>query len=470
VEAESHGIQVSLRERLDRHWFEPAPLRDLAWLRIAIVFVLLADAIWPGTLAQQLQLTRPPAEWFDPIPSLKVLMLPLGWGARPSATIVVIAWSACVVAGIAALVGARTRPWLFVFAMANTFLLSHLFSYGIVQHPQAAAMIVLWMLMLTPSGAALSVDAMRARVAESARRERFVPSEGEGTSRDARWPLRVVQWLLVILYLSAALWKLTRGGAEWLNGYTMQYYLLVDGSAHRVPLAITLAHSHWIGVASAVVTLAFELTFVACVLFPRTTPVYLATGAGLHVGIWLLMQASFFQLLALYAAFAEAIREWRWREAPSTSGRNSPRVWTVVYDGYCPLCIRTTTQLDVLDGASRLRYVDLEREWWRAAELVPGVTRDEMREEMAVVTPEGRVLRGFFAFREIARRVPLLWMLVPVMFAPGAEWAGTRVYAAVAANRARRVCEGSACAVHGPRRAGRGIGKAAVIEFEQSAS
>ena len=461
---------MSVRERLDRHWFEPARVRDLAWLRIAIVFVLLADAMWPGTLTQQLQLTRLPAEWFDPIPSLKALMLPLGWGARPTAAMIVIAWMACGVAGTAALVGARTRLSLFIFATASTFLLSHLFSYGIVQHPQAAAMIVLWLLILTPSGDELSVDAMRERVRESAQRERFEPRESQAMSRDARWPLRVVQWLLVIIYLSAALWKLTRGKAEWLNGYTMQYYLLVDGSAHDVPLAITLAHSHWIGIASAVVTLLFELTFVACLLFPRTTPVYLATGAGLHAGIWLLMRASFFQLLALYAAFAEPVRELAWRGAPSTSRRDSPRVWTVIYDGYCPLCIRTMTQLDVLDGSRRLRYVDLEREWARVAELAPGVSREAMREEMTVVTPEGSVLRGFFAFREIARRVPALWPLVPALFVPGAAWAGTRAYAWVAANRSRRLCGGSTCAVHGSRAAEQGSGNVAAIEFEGSAS
>jgi predicted DCC family thiol-disulfide oxidoreductase YuxK len=461
---------VSVRERLDRYWFEPARVRDLARLRIAIVFVLLADAMWPGTLTRQLQLTRLPTEWFDPIPSLKVLMLPFGWGARPTAAAIVVAWTACGVAGIGALVGARTRLSLFVFATASTFLLSHLYSYGIINHPQAAAVIVLWMLILTPSGEELSVDAMRKRVSESTQRKRFEPREAGAMSRDARWPMRVVQWLLVIIYLSAALWKLTRGRAAWLNGYTMQYYLLVDGSTHHVPLAIALAHSHWIGIASAVVTLLFELTFVACVLFPRTTPAYLVTGVGLHAGIWLLMRATFFQLLALYAAFAEPIREPWPRWAPRTLRRDPGRVWTVVYDGYCALCIRTMTQLDELDGSRRLRFVDLEREWPRATELVPGVSRDGMREEMAVVTPEGSVLRGFFAFREIAKRVPLLWMLVPVMFAPGAEWAGTRVYGWVAERRARRLCEGSECAVHGARTMGRGSGSPTAIEFEGSAS
>jgi predicted DCC family thiol-disulfide oxidoreductase YuxK len=232
----------------------------------------------------------------------------------------------------------------------------------------------------------------------------------------------------------------------------MSYYLLVDGIGHGIPLTVALAHVHWLGVAAAVITLAFELTFVACLLFPRTTPAYVASGVALHTGIWLLMRAPFFQFVALYAAFAEPLRaERKWWSAMVRRGGRAEhaRVWTLVYDGYCPLCIRTMTQLDLLDGARRLRYVDLERESARAQELVPGVTLEVMREEMAVVTPEGRVLRGFYAFREVSRRLPMLWVLVPLMFAPGAEWIGTRVYAWVAANRARRLCEGGACAVHG---------------------
>ena len=465
---------MKLRERLDRYWFEPARVRDLAYLRIAIVFVLMADALWPGTLTHQLRLATLPDEWFAPIPTLKVLMLPLGWGVRPSALMIVIAWVVCGVAGFAALVGAYTRWSLAIFATASTILLAHFYSYGTMRHPQAAATIVLWMLILTPSGGALSLDVMRARVAESQRRERFEAMEAEAMSRDARWPLRVVQWLLVCVYLSAAFSKLKLGKAAWLNGYTMSYYLLVDGIGHSIPLSLTLAHLHWVGIAAAALALTFELTFVVCVLFPRAAPTYLAVGGALHTGIWLLMRAPFFQFVALYAAFAEPLREQRrrWVASRERAGHVVPeRVWTLVYDGFCPLCIRTMTQLDVLDGARRLRYVDLERESPRARELLPNVSLEEMREQMAVVTPEGRVMRGFFAFREVSRRLRLLWVLVPLMYAPGAEWAGTRVYAWVAANRARRLCEGDACAVHGAHGTGKGtIGVQRAIDFEGSAS
>jgi predicted DCC family thiol-disulfide oxidoreductase YuxK len=455
---------VSLRARLDRYWFEPARLRDLAWLRIAIVLALWGDAMWPGTLMhQQLPLARLPGEWFSPLPVLKLLMLPFGWGARPSAMLIVVAWIVCGASGLLALAGAFTRVSLTIFATATTFLLAHFYSYGTMEHPQAAAVIVLWMLILTPCGAELSVDALRARVRESRARERFVPRGAEALSRDARWPLRVAQWLLVSLYLSAALAKLRIGKAAWLNGYTMQYYLLLDGSRHHVPLGIAVAHVHWLGVVAAVVALTFELTFVVCVLYPRAAPAYLATGVALHTGIAMLMQAPFYQLLAVYVAFVEPVRDEvrGWVRAWRRGASSERRVWTLVYDGYCPLCIRTMTQLDALDGGRVLRYVDLEREPASASELLPGVSREGMREEMAVVTPSGDVLRGFFAFREISKRLPVLWVLVPVMFAPGAEWVGTRVYAWVAANRARRLCDGDACVV--PRSAS--VGDAA-IDFE----
>jgi hypothetical protein len=82
---------------------------------------LLVDATWPGTLARHLRLTRLPADWFVPIRVLKVLMLPFGWGARPGAALIVVAWIVCGVAGMGALVGAYTRRSLLVFAAASTF-------------------------------------------------------------------------------------------------------------------------------------------------------------------------------------------------------------------------------------------------------------------------------------------------------------------------------------------------------------
>ena len=438
--------EVSLLARVDRYWFAPARLRDLAYLRIAIVLALLLGVLWPGALDEQLRSATLPAEWFLSLPTLKVLLLPLGWGARPGPALLTAAWIVSGTAGLLALAGAHTRASLLTFAITSTMLIANQYAYGTVHHPEAAAVIMMWALLFTPCGAELSVDAMRARVMASRERGEFVAHGHEQDSRDARWPMRLAQWLLVCVYLSAGLSKLVVAGPAWLNGYTMSYYFLLDGVNNHLPVTLALAHLTWFGTVCAMGALFFELTFVLCVLFPRLSPPYLAAGSALHTGIWLIMRPHFFQFMALYVAFAEPVRaEWRRVRGPA----REQRVWTLVYDGYCPLCIRTMTQLDVLDGARRLRYVDFERDMARARMLSPGVSTDDMRSEMAVVTPSGAVLRGFFAFREISKRLPALWPLVPFMFAPGGAWLGKRVYAWVAANRERRLCEGDACAVHG---------------------
>ena len=437
-------------------------------MRIAIVLVLLLGVMWPGALEQQLWRTTLPGDWFAPLPALKVLMLPFGWGARPGASIVTIVWIVCGVAGLAALLGAYTRASLATFAVTATFLVVHQYAYGTMHHTEAAAVIMMWVLVLTPCGAELSVDAMRSRVAESKARGQFVARGAGGESRDARWPMRLAQWLLVCVYLSAGLTKVVVAGPAWLNGFTMSYYFLLDGMQHRLPVTLALANVHWLGIACAAVALTFELTFVLCVLVPRVSLAYLAVGTALHTGIWLFMGPQFFQFIAMYSAFAEPLRNSLARWVGARGGRG---VWTLVYDGYCPLCIRTMTQLDELDGARRLRYVDLERESVRTQALLPGVSVEDMRREMAVVTPAGMALRGFFAFREISKRLPVLWPFVPLLFAPGSAWVGTRVYARVAANRARRLCEGDVCAVHGSHGGGKsGTGTGAVIDFGGSAS
>jgi hypothetical protein len=70
---------------------------------------------------------------------------------------------------------------------------------------------------------------------------------------------------------------------------------------------------------------------------------------------------------------------------------------------------------------------------------------------MHVVGPDGRVLGGFHAFREMTRVLPLLWPLYPFAHAPFADRIGTRVYGLVASNRGRSPCGAEGCMVRETR-------------------
>jgi len=115
-----------------------------------------------------------------------------------------------------------------------------------------------------------------------------------------------------------------------------------------------------------------------------------------------------------------------------------PGELSVLYDGHCDLCIRSVSALEALDIGGRLRFVDLEVP--EEAATVPGVDRSDALSWMHVVDEAGRVWRGFFAFRRLARALPVLWPVLPVLYAPLSGRVGPRVYDAIARRRSRRGC------------------------------
>ena len=112
-----------------------------------------------------------------------------------------------------------------------------------------------------------------------------------------------MQNLLSLVYLDSALCKLLTAGADWVNGYTLQYYLYNDASLRGSEFGLWLARQHSAACALSWVTILWEGTFFLVLIFPRLVWIYLPLGIGLHVGMALAGVASFPQFMALYAAF-----------------------------------------------------------------------------------------------------------------------------------------------------------------------
>lgn len=106
----------------------------------------------------------------------------------------------------------------------------------------------------------------------------------------------------------------------------------------------------------------------------------------------------------------------------------------VLYDGQCRLCQKSVRLLQRLDWFHRLAYQDARAETnWPVTE--PPLQFEQLMSEMHVVTPRGRVHRGFMAFRWIAWRLPLVAFVAPLLYVPGVPALGRRVYRWVARNR-----------------------------------
>ena len=296
------------------YWFAPAPLVNLAMCRILFVGFQLVQLVWAGDVWSDLhRLAALPDTFYDSLPVLHLFTMPWGWSARPSLAVLDGLYGLTLVAGISGLAGWRTNLSLLVFAAGNLFLQAFMYSFGEMHHPEALFMVALGLLALGPSGAAWSLDSRRRRPPTPSLR---------ATSAFARWPLLVVQWLLALAYFSSASSKLASSGFGWANGYTLQYYLIEDGLRWHRPLGVWMGQQHLPVMALSWLTLVFEGTFFLVLIWSVLAWVYLPLGAAFHAGIYLAMDAPFFQLIVLYAAFipwadvVDRIQRWmRWREA-----------------------------------------------------------------------------------------------------------------------------------------------------------
>jgi len=284
------------------YWFRPQPVLDLAvcrvlWVGFQLVHLL---AVVPKEMAD---LSHLPPELYKPIFTLQVLLRPLGGAAETPLAAVPAVYGLTVVAGVLALLGCMTNLSVGLFALGNIFLQALRYSHGELHHPEAAMMLGLALLALGPCGSVLSVDAWWRR-----RGSATVEPAATRTSVFAGWPLRAVQWVLAVIYLSSAYAKLADAGLAWMNGHTLQYYLIRDGLRWERDLGVWLGQSYLVAWILGWVTIIFEGTFVLAAIIPRLAWVYLPVGLMLHLGIYVTMKASFFTYMVLYAAFVP----WAW--------------------------------------------------------------------------------------------------------------------------------------------------------------
>jgi predicted DCC family thiol-disulfide oxidoreductase YuxK len=130
------------------------------------------------------------------------------------------------------------------------------------------------------------------------------------------------------------------------------------------------------------------------------------------------------------------------------SVRANPHRAQILYDGQCALCCKSVALLRRLDWLNVLTYVNVRDPDQLAACDLP-VEPARLLEEMHLLTPGRRqLLHGFHAFRWMAWRLPLLWLLAPLLYLPGVPSLGQRAYLWVARNRFRLVpCHGGVCTI-----------------------
>ena len=124
-------------------------------------------------------------------------------------------------------------------------------------------------------------------------------------------------------------------------------------------------------------------------------------------------------------------------ERAAGSGKASPGKLAILYDGSCEMCRASVDGVMQFDNSGAIEPLDLHREEVRAQ--FPGLTRENLLEELHAVDESGRVYRGARAINEILRwQRGLRGYLAYLWYIPPYAWLADWQYKRIAASRYAR--------------------------------
>jgi hypothetical protein len=198
-----------------------------------------------------------------------------------------ILWKAAL--GLAA-VGFRTRASTLMAFILGAGLLGLPHNFGKVHHKDAIVVLVLGILAVARCGDAWSVDRLIARARGGAA---AAPLAASG---EYRWPVRLVQVLVTLVFLGAGVSKLRQSGLEWIFSENLRFLLL----ERRRPLGLWVAQYGWLCQLLAGVTVAVELASPLALFGRAVRRLLIPTLFAMQVGIYLLMGTSFTEFMVAY--------------------------------------------------------------------------------------------------------------------------------------------------------------------------
>ncbi len=131
---------------------------------------------------------------------------------------------------------------------------------------------------------------------------------------------------------------------------------------------------------------------------------------------------------------------WRTVAAALRSAWPARGRYAMLYDGSCGVCRRTVDIVQRLDVLGRVDVLDAADDWASVERRYRALSQAACLEEMHVLRPDGRIERGFDAYRALAQALPVTWAVVPVLYLPGVRRIGRAVYRSVAHRRLRHGC------------------------------
>lgn len=247
----------------DHWWLAPLPMVSLGLLRL----VAFATLLWylGSEYAWVVRLETVDPWFYRPI----LVFHLLGVGPIPEGLAAALR-PALVVCAILGLLGIFARCCAALCGLAYLYSIGQVYSFTNVHHGDGLLGLVLLVLALSPCGATLAVPTPWSR---SRRADWRRESTGAG------WPIRFVRVQIAMVYFLAGYAKLVLSGPIWMDGTSLQHYLILRGQ----PIGYWLASQPLLCAALSATTFLWELTFPLVLFWPRLRWAYVPTAIVFHL-------------------------------------------------------------------------------------------------------------------------------------------------------------------------------------------
>jgi hypothetical protein len=302
---------VLLLRRLDRYWFEPAPARRPATLRVLLGVYTLYYVGKRYRMYMKVAASDP--ELFEPVGVVSNLKKPVPVGVFRAVLV------ATLLANVAFVLGIRHRWTGPLFAGLLLWVLSYRNSWSMIYHNDNALVLHVLTLGLSRSADALSVDALTGAT-ES-------PDEPDWRYG---WPVRLVSTVTALSYFVAGVAKVAGPlGWRWAGGEAMRAQVMVDGirkellGGQAAPLAYALRDKRLLFGLMGFGSLVLELCAPLALADKRLSRLWALGAFSMHWGIYFIMKITFrYQMAGLiFASFFPVERPLAWIERLRSAGK-----------------------------------------------------------------------------------------------------------------------------------------------------
>jgi len=102
----------------------------------------------------------------------------------------------------------------------------------------------------------------------------------------------------------------------------------------------------------------------------------------------------------------------------------------IAYDNRCLFCINAKKDIDMLDKSKKLEWVGIDKFKYKKYKL----KKEDLLEEMYLIDNK-QVYKGYYAWKQIAKKIPLMYPLYLISFIPGVDFIGNKIYKIISKHR-----------------------------------